>query len=65
VGAARPESYHTLAATGQIELIAPTRVTGFSLDGRSVLLDNGISVVASAVILGTGYKSSWEKLFSG
>ncbi|KXN85055.1 putative flavin-containing monooxygenase 1 [Leucoagaricus sp. SymC.cos] len=64
VGAARPDSYHTLALSDKIEIIAPARAAGFSSDGRSILLDDGKSVVAGAVVLATGYSSSWSKLFS-
>ncbi len=64
-GAARPESYHTLATSGKIDVVAPARAVGFGPDGRSILLDDGRSIVANAVILATGYKSSWTKIFSG
>lgn len=64
VGAARPDSYHTLANSKQIEVIAPARAIGFSPDKRSILLNDGRSVVASAVVLATGYCSSWSKIFS-
>ncbi|KAF9444652.1 FAD/NAD(P)-binding domain-containing protein [Macrolepiota fuliginosa MF-IS2] len=63
-GVPRPDSYHTLAVAGKIEVIAPARVAGFATDGRSVLLDDGRSIVANAVILATGYKSSWTKIFT-
>ncbi|KZS89482.1 FAD/NAD(P)-binding domain-containing protein [Sistotremastrum niveocremeum HHB9708] len=57
------DSFFTLCTEGKIELIAPTRVIGYGHDGRSVLLKSGETIPADAVILGTGYGSSWERLF--
>ncbi|KAJ3575500.1 hypothetical protein NP233_g1053 [Leucocoprinus birnbaumii] len=64
VGAARPDSYHALANAKKIDIIAPARAMGFAQDGRSVLLNDGRSIPATAVILATGYSSSWDKIFS-
>ena len=48
----------------KFEMIAPARVERFSEDGLGIVLDNGRKVEASAVILATGYGSSWDALFS-
>lgn len=64
-GVVRPDSYHTLATSGKIEVIAPARAVGFGPDGRSILLDDGRTIIANAIILSTGYKSSWTNIFSG
>ncbi|KAI0650868.1 hypothetical protein C8Q79DRAFT_1007092 [Trametes meyenii] len=50
-GVPRPSGFHALALAGKID------------DGQSVVLDDGRIVRVSAVVLDTGYKSSWEHLF--
>ncbi|KAI0044469.1 FAD/NAD-P-binding domain-containing protein [Auriscalpium vulgare] len=55
--------FHGLVRDGKIELVAPARVDGFASDGRSVILDDGRVVQARAVVLATGYKSSWTAMF--
>lgn len=50
---------------GAIDTIAPARVKCFSEDHQAVVLEDGRLVPAEAVILGTGYLSSWNKLFDG
>ncbi|KAI0658608.1 FAD/NAD-P-binding domain-containing protein [Cubamyces menziesii] len=62
-GIARSNGFHALAASGQVEVITPAHAVCFSDDGRSVVLDNGQVLDASAVVLATGYASSWTSLF--
>lgn len=46
-----------------IEIISPAKVVG--LVSHSVLLSDGSKVKADAVVLGTGFASSWDVLFDG
>jgi DNA-binding transcriptional MocR family regulator len=50
-------------AKGKVDVVAPARVKSFAAEG--LLLENGDRVGADAVVLTTGYTSSWEKLFDG
>ncbi|KAF5366762.1 hypothetical protein D9758_006503 [Tetrapyrgos nigripes] len=59
----RGNSFHTLAKEGKIKLIAPTKAVCFGEDGRSVILEDGRIIRADAIILATGYTSSWAKIF--
>ncbi len=40
-------------------------MAAYGEDGRSVILDDGRSLLASAVVLCTGYTSSWSAMFNG
>ncbi|KAI0329615.1 FAD/NAD-P-binding domain-containing protein [Cubamyces sp. BRFM 1775] len=62
-GIARPDGFHALAVSGKIKVITPAHAVCFSDDGRSVVLDDGQVLDASAVVLATGYTSSWTSLF--
>ncbi|KAF8266471.1 FAD/NAD-P-binding domain-containing protein [Lactarius quietus] len=62
-GVPREGSFHSLANAGKINIISPARVANYGDDGRSVVLDDGSTVPASAVILATGYKSTWRPIF--
>ncbi|THH14463.1 hypothetical protein EW146_g5873 [Bondarzewia mesenterica] len=62
-GAVSPTDWVSLVNEGKIELVALARVTGFGENGRSVLLSNGERIEADAIVLGTGYRSSWDKIF--
>ena len=64
-GIPREGSFHALAASGKISLIAPARVEKFGDDGRSVILEGGRVIPAAAVILATGYESTWRSIFDG
>lgn len=64
-GVGRPDGFHSLLHSGKIELVAPARVERYGDDGKSVVLNNGKILKASAVILATGYTSSWNKIFDG
>lgn len=54
---------------GKIELVAPTRAVGYRRSANKkqvqVMLSDGRALDASAVVLATGYKSSWEEFFDG
>jgi hypothetical protein len=58
-------SFHALARAGKISLVSPARVAKFGDDGRSVVLDDGRVIPAAAVILATGYQSTWRPIFDG
>ncbi|KAI9057640.1 FAD/NAD-P-binding domain-containing protein [Trametes sanguinea] len=62
-GVPRSNGFHALALAGKIQVITPAHVTGFGQDGKSVMLEDGRRLAASAVVLATGYRSSWEDLF--
>ncbi|KAI0355438.1 FAD/NAD-P-binding domain-containing protein [Trametes cingulata] len=62
-GVPRPNGFHALALAGKIDVITPGHVARFGEDGKSVVLDDGRTLAASAVIVATGYTSSWNKLF--
>ncbi|CDO75210.1 hypothetical protein BN946_scf184794.g17 [Trametes cinnabarina] len=64
-GVPRENGFHALALAGKIQVITPAHVAGFGEDGKSVMLQDGRRLAASAIILGTGYRSSWEDLFDG
>ncbi|KAF9035558.1 hypothetical protein BJ165DRAFT_1533546 [Panaeolus papilionaceus] len=63
-GKTRPTSFHTLAVSGNIEMIAPARAVGYLNDGESVSISTGRKVKPKVVILATGYQSSWTQLFT-
>ncbi|OJT15472.1 hypothetical protein TRAPUB_7343 [Trametes pubescens] len=62
-GVPRNNGFHALALARKINVITPAHAVGFSEDGQSVTLDDGRSIRASAVVLATGYQSSWSSLF--
>ncbi|KAI0302909.1 FAD/NAD-P-binding domain-containing protein [Multifurca ochricompacta] len=62
-GIPREGSFHSLANAGKINLISPARVARFGDDGHSVVLEDGRTLRAAAVILATGYGSSWRPIF--
>lgn len=64
-GVVRDDHFFTLVNTGKIELAAPARATGYAEDGSGIVLHDGVVLPADAVILATGYSSSWEGLFEG
>jgi dimethylaniline monooxygenase (N-oxide forming) len=61
-GAQTKESFFTLANAGKIELVAPMHVTGYAPNGRGVVLRDARTLDADAVVLATGYTSSWDGL---
>ncbi|OBZ73499.1 hypothetical protein A0H81_06151 [Grifola frondosa] len=62
-GAPRPNSFHSLVNDGKISLAAPARMESYGADGRSIILSDGRVLRAAAVILATGYVSSWGGIF--
>jgi hypothetical protein len=60
-----PTGFHSLVNQEKIDLIAPKRVVGFGKDGTSVVLSDGTTLEAEAVVLATGFTSSWKKFFDG
>nr|VWO99039.1 14-alpha sterol demethylase Cyp51A (EC [Ganoderma boninense] len=62
-GVPRANGFHSLVTGGKIEVVCPARVTGYGPDGHSVVLDGETTRPASAVILCTGYTSSWPAMF--
>ncbi|KAF8148269.1 hypothetical protein B0H34DRAFT_737616 [Crassisporium funariophilum] len=63
-GSVRPTSFYSLVMSGEIEVIAPARVSGYVEDGLSMMLNDGRTLSPKAVILATGYQSSWSKIFT-
>ena len=64
-GVPHANGFHGLVGAGKIRLIAPARAERYNEDGHSVVLTDGRLVKVSAVILATGFRSSWTKLFDG
>jgi dimethylaniline monooxygenase (N-oxide forming) len=62
-GVGRPSNFFRLATAGKFEILAPHRAVSFGNDGRSIVLNDGKVVKADAVILCTGYQSSWTTIF--
>jgi hypothetical protein len=62
-GKPRSTSFHTLAVAKAFEIIAPARVVGFSGDRESVSTSTGRDIKSKAIVLATGYQSSWTDIF--
>ncbi|KAJ8076414.1 hypothetical protein PM082_000837 [Marasmius tenuissimus] len=66
-GVPRSNSFFSLVNDGKIEVVAPAMATGYRSDGSGdavrVTLSNGSELKATAVILATGYTSSWKDVF--
>ncbi|EKM52446.1 uncharacterized protein PHACADRAFT_149103 [Phanerochaete carnosa HHB-10118-sp] len=62
-GVPSPDRFFGLVKDGKIDLIAPARATGFGSDGSSVILGDGRVIAADAVVLCTGFQSSWTDIF--
>ncbi|KAI0355439.1 FAD/NAD-P-binding domain-containing protein [Trametes cingulata] len=62
-GVPRQNGFHALASSGKIEVLTATHAVRFGEDRHSVILADGRSVRASAMVLATGYQSSWTSLF--
>ena len=63
-GTGRKDGFHALVNEGKIELVAPARAAGYAADGKSVVLEDGRTVRAGAVVLATGFRSSWNGIFN-
>ena len=64
-GCVRSTSFHSLVTSGLIEVIAPARLVGYAVDGKSAIISNGRVIVTKCILLGTGYQSSWANIFKG
>ncbi|EJD48218.1 FAD/NAD(P)-binding domain-containing protein [Auricularia subglabra TFB-10046 SS5] len=62
-GVGAQDNFYSNLKRGKIQLIAPAHARCFGADGKSVVLEDGRSVQACAVVLATGYKSSWAPIF--
>ncbi|KAI0686660.1 FAD/NAD-P-binding domain-containing protein [Cerioporus squamosus] len=60
-GVPRTDGFHALAVAGKIEVVCPGRVSGYTKEG--VMLADGRALPASAVVIATGYASSWPDIF--
>lgn len=54
-----------LVNEGKILIEAPAKAVEFGEDGRSIVLNDGRVIRADAIVLATGYESSWTDLFDG
>ncbi|KAH9939295.1 FAD/NAD-P-binding domain-containing protein [Epithele typhae] len=59
-GIPRANGFHALVNAGKIAFIPRARAERFGSDGQSLVLEDGRSIPASAVVFGTRYKSSWS-----
>ena len=64
-GAAKEDSFFSLSTSGKIKLAAPNRAMEYDGDGQSLLLRDGTELKADAVVLATGFGSSWTRIFTG
>lgn len=62
-GAGLDTAFHAMVTKGKIALVAPAKVTSFGEDGRSIMTNDGRTIEAEAVVLCTGFYSSWNKIF--
>jgi hypothetical protein len=62
-GVGRPNGFHDLVNRGKINLVAPARAVSFGTDRKSVVLKDGRILKADAVVLATGFRSSWNNIF--
>lgn len=61
-GVPAPDRFFSLVRAGKIALAAPARAVRFGADGRSVVLGDGRALRADAVVLATGFRSSWADI---
>ena len=64
-GSGRKDGFHALVNQGKINLVAPNRAEGYASDGESIMLRDGQTLKANAVVLATGFCSSWTGIFTG
>ncbi|KAI6115956.1 hypothetical protein F5141DRAFT_1099920 [Pisolithus sp. B1] len=60
----KTDGFYALCNEGKIKLIAPARVVRYAGNGESVLLSNGTEIKVNAVLLATGFGSSWTNIFA-
>ncbi|KAI9571710.1 FAD/NAD-P-binding domain-containing protein [Boletus coccyginus] len=63
-GTGRKEGFHTLVNQGRIKLVAPTRAEGYASNREFIVLRDGQTLRANAIILATGFSSSWAGIFT-
>ncbi|KIJ65798.1 hypothetical protein HYDPIDRAFT_109816 [Hydnomerulius pinastri MD-312] len=63
-GTGRKNGFHDLVNQGKIKLVAPTKAEKYANDGESLILRNGETVKANAIILATGFASSWTGILT-
>jgi hypothetical protein len=64
-GTGRKDGFHAFVNQGKIKLVAPSKANGYPSDGESIVLRDGRTLRADAVILATGFSSSWTGIFTG
>lgn len=64
-GTGRKDGFHALVNQGKLKLVAPARAERYASDGESIMLQNEQTLRADAVILATGFASSWTGIFTG
>ncbi|KAI6105078.1 FAD/NAD(P)-binding domain-containing protein [Pisolithus croceorrhizus] len=63
-GVWKTDGFYALCNEGKIKLIAPARVVKYAGNGELVLLSNGTEIKVNAVLLATGFGSSWTNIFA-
>lgn len=63
-GTGRENGFHALVNRGKINLVAPNKAEGYASDRESIMLQDGRTLRADAVILATGFSSSWTGIFT-
>ncbi|KAL4071251.1 hypothetical protein V8B97DRAFT_1871036 [Scleroderma yunnanense] len=63
-GIGRKDCFYSLSLDRKIKLAAPNRAMGYTGDGQALLLRDGTELKANAVILATGFRSSWTGIFT-
>ncbi|KZV98736.1 FAD/NAD(P)-binding domain-containing protein [Exidia glandulosa HHB12029] len=63
-GAGSDNDFYSHVRKGDVKLVAPARAATFGEDEESVILQDGRVVQACAVVLATGWTSSWDHLFA-
>lgn len=63
-GVPTPERFFSLVKAGKINLTTPARAQRFGDDGRSIVLEDGRIIEADAVVLSTGFSSSWKDIMT-
>ena len=64
-GVGSPTGFFSAVKENKINIISPARVKGFSDDGKGIVLENGKHIEAEAIILCTGFTSSWDPILDG
>jgi dimethylaniline monooxygenase (N-oxide forming) len=62
-GAGRTNGFYDLVNKGRIDLISPARAVSFGIDRKSIVLNDGRVLKTDAVVLATGFRSSWDAIF--